>query len=226
MPRKARQLGRSGGTGGHPAGRCAAGGGICRGGKPGGQGILCSGSGGRRGERAGKRPAHRAAGAHRYRLRVCVRPRCPHGGKGAGRGGRCCRSGAQPGRRHPVCLRPRQPLHLGGGRRCPGADRRGTGLHRCLCRSAGLSRSAGCGYGRYAVHQLPLGAQQLAGKERRQHPAAGHCPAGGAEYAGAAVPVHRRGPLRRGSEPCHRGLGADLYRPCTGQLRGGVSGGK
>lgn len=114
----------------------------------------------------------------------------------------------------------------GGGRRCPGADRRGTGLHRCLCRSAGLSRSSWLWYGRYAVHQLPLGAQQLAGKERRQHPAAGHCPAGGAEYAGAAVPVHRRGPLRRGSEPCHRGLGADLYRPCTGQLRGGVSGGK
>ena len=49
------------------------------------------------------------------------------------------------------------------------ADRRGTGLHRCLCRSAGLSRSAGCGHGRHAVHQLPLGAQRLAGKERGQH---------------------------------------------------------
>ena len=155
------------------------GGGICRGGKPGGQGVLCCGSGGRRGERAGKRPAHRAAGAHRHRLCVCVRSRRPHGGKGAGRGGRRCRSGAQPGRQHPVCLRPWQPLHLGGGRRCPGADRRGTGLHRCLCRSAGLSRSAGCGHGRHAVHQLPLGAQRLAGKERRQHPAAGHCPAAG-----------------------------------------------
>ena len=55
---------------------------------------------------------------------------------------------------------------------------------------------------------------------------AGHCPAGGAEYAGAAVPMHGRRPLRRSSEPCHRGLGTDLYRPCTGQLRGGVSGGK
>lgn len=153
-------------------------------------------------------------------------PRRPHSGKGAGRGGRCCRSGAQPGRQHPVCLRPWQPLHLGGGRRCPGADRRGTGLHRCLCRSAGLSRSAGCGHGRHAVHQLPLGAQRLAGKERGQHPAAGHCPAGGAEYAGAAVPVHRRCPLRRGGKPCNRGLGADLYRSCTGQLCGGVSGGK
>ena len=109
---------------------------------------------------------------------------------------------------------------------CPGADRRGTGLHRCLCRSAGLSRSAGRGHGRYAVHQLPLGAQRLAGKERGQYPAAGHRPAGGAEYAGAAVPMHGRHPLRRSSEPCNRGLGTDLYRPCTGQLRGGVSGGK
>lgn len=70
------------------------------------------------------------------------------------------------------------------------------------------------------------GAQRLAGKERGQHPAAGHCPAGGAEYAGAAVPVHRRCPLRRGGKPCNRGLGADLYRSCTGQLCGGVSGGK
>ena len=139
---------------------------------------------------------------------------------------RCCRSGAQPGRQHPVCLRPWQPLHLGGGCRCPGADRRGTGLHRRLCRSAGLSRCAGGGHGRHAVHQLPLGAQRLAGKERGQHPDAGHRPAGGTEYAGAAVPVHGRRPLRRSSEPCHRGLGTDLYRPCTGQLRGGVSGGK
>ena len=97
---------------------------------------------------------------------------------------------------------------------------------RCLCRSAGLSRSACRGHGRYAVHQLPLGAQQLAGKERGQHPAAGHCPASGAEYAGAAVPMPGRHPLRRSSEPCHRGVGTDLYRPCTGQLRGGVSGGK
>ena len=113
-----------------------------------------------------------------------------------------------------------------GGCRFPGADRRGTGLHCRLCRSAGLSRCAGGRHGRHAVHQLPLGAQRLAGKERGQHPAAGHCPAGGAEYAGAAVPVHGRRPLRRSSEPCHRGLGADLYRPCTGQLRGGVSGGK
>ena len=63
-------------------------------------------------------------------------------------------------------------------------------------------------------------------KERGQHPAAGHCPAGRAEYAGAAVPVHRRRPLCRGGKPCHRDLGADLYRPCTGQLCGGVSGGK
>ena len=106
------------------------------------------------------------------------------------------------------------------------ADRRGTGLHRRLCRSAGLSRSAGGRHGRHAVHQLPLGAQQLAGKERGQHPAAGHCPASGAEYAGTAVPAHGRRPLRRSSEPCHRGLGTDLYRPCTGQLCGGVSGGK
>jgi len=106
------------------------------------------------------------------------------------------------------------------------AARRGTGLHRCLCRSAGLSRSAGGGHGRHAVHQLPLGAQQLAGKERGQHPAAGHCPAGGAEYAGTAVPMHGRHSLRRSSEPCHRDLGTDLYRPCTGQLRGGVPGGK
>ena len=89
-----------------------------------------------------------------------------------------------------------------------------------------VQRCAGCGHGRHAVHQLPLGAQQLAGKERGQHPAAGHRPAGGAEYAGAAVPAHGRCPLRRGGEPCHRGLGADLYRPCTGQLRGGVSDGK
>ena len=72
----------------------------------------------------------------------------------------------------------------------------------------------------------PLGPQRLAGKERGQHPAAGHRPAGGAEYAGAAVPMHGRHPLRRSSEPCHRGLGTDLYRPCTGQLRGGMSGGK
>ena len=71
-----------------------------------------------------------------------------------------------------------------------------------------------------------LGAQRLAGKERGQHPAAGHRPAGGAEYAGAAVPVHGRRPLRRGGKPCHRSLGADLYRPCAGQLRGGVPGGK
>ena len=28
---------------------------------------------------------------------------------------------AQPGRQHPVCLRPWQPLHLGGGRRLPGS---------------------------------------------------------------------------------------------------------
>ena len=61
---------------------------------------------------------------------------------------------------------------LGGGRRSPELTA-GTGLHRCLCRSAGLSRSAGCGHGRHAVHQLPLGPQRLAGKERRQHPAAG-----------------------------------------------------
>ena len=96
----------------------------------------------------------------------------------------------------------------------------------CTAAFAGLPRSACRGHGRHAVHQLPLGAQRLAGKERGQHPAAGHRPAGGAEYAGAAVPVHRRRPLRRGGKPCHRGLGADLYRPCTGQLRGGVSGGK
>ena len=60
----------------------------------------------------------------------------------------------------------------------PGADRRGTGLHRCLCRSAGLSRSAGCGHGRYAVHQLPLGAQRLAGKRTRTAPCCGALPCG------------------------------------------------
>ena len=54
----------------------------------------------------------------------------------------------------------------------------------------------------------------------------GALPCGRAEYAGAAVPVHRRCPLRRGGKPCNRGLGADLYRSCTGQLCGGVSGGK
>ncbi len=66
-------------------------------------------------------------------------------------------------------------------------------------RPAGVSRCAGCGPGRDPVHRLPLGPQQLAGKkyERRQHPAAGHRPAGGSESAGEAVRPAVDAPLHR-----------------------------
>ena len=45
-------------------------------------------------------------------------------------------------------------------------------------RPAGLPRRTGAGRGRHPLRQLPLGAQQLAGKERGPHPAAEHRPAG------------------------------------------------
>ena len=77
-----------------------------------------------------------------------------------------------------LCLRPRQPLRLGRGRRRPGADRRGEELQKLPFRPAGLPRRTGAGRGRHPLRQLPLGAQQLAGKERGPHPAAEHRPAG------------------------------------------------
>ena len=66
--------------------------------------------------RAGEHPAYRTAGPHRHRLCVCVRPGGTFGAEGAGRRGRCGRSGTEPGRQHPVCLRPCKPLCVEGER--------------------------------------------------------------------------------------------------------------
>ena len=66
--------------------------------------------------RAGERSAYRTAGPHRHRLCVCVRPGGTLGAEGTGRRGRCGRSGTEPGRQHPVCLRPCQPLCVEGER--------------------------------------------------------------------------------------------------------------
>ena len=98
----------------------------------------------------------------------------------AGAGGHRGRVGAGPlgGRQDALCLRPRQPLRLGRGRRRPGADCRGEELQKLPFRPAGLPRRAGAGRGRHPLRQLPLGAQQLAGKERGPHSAAEHRPAG------------------------------------------------
>ena len=66
--------------------------------------------------------------------------------------------------------------------------------------------------------------QRLAGKERRQHPAAGHRPAGGSESAGKAVRPAVRRSLRGGGEHRRRQLEADVHR--RQQLHGGVPGGQ
>ena len=100
----------------------------------------------------------------------------------------------------------------------------GKKLPKRLFRPAGLPRCTGHGSRRHPVHQLPLGPQRLAGKERGQHPAAGHRPAGGSESAGKAVrPVVRRS-LRGGGEHRRRQLEAGVYR--RQQLHGGVPGGQ
>ena len=85
-------------------------------------------------------------------------------------------------------------------------------------------RCTGHGSRRHPVHQLPLGPQRLAGKERRQHPAAGHRPAGGSESAGKAVRPAVRRSLRGGGEHRRRQLEAGVHR--RQQLHGGVPGGQ
>lgn len=70
-------------------------------------------------------------------LGLRLRPGRPFGAAGAG--GHRGRVGAGPlgGRQDALCLRPRQPLRLGRGRRRPGADCRGEELQKLPFRPAG-----------------------------------------------------------------------------------------
>ena len=89
---------------------------LCGGGRPGRQGVLCRGGRGSRGQWAGSGPAHRAAGPHRHRLGVCVRPGGSVGAAGGRRRGRGIRPGPEPGRQDPVCFGSGQSLCMEHGR--------------------------------------------------------------------------------------------------------------